>query len=295
MAVNLNIDKFWRDGYLILRRLFTPSEFKIIRDQVFASLEGRERRGEPLVDALADRHLKHWVYDERLVAVGKAILQSDRLAYFGDGGYAVLGHKYEAGVDVGGWHRDNTDRSNADAPDWQGRYSLIRFGLYLQDHRSQSGGLIVRRTSHNRILKGLSAHWYDRYVNTGVGDVGVWSMRIQHAGLGRCIRYSPRLALGPYLQRKLPEFLQAPFPREERAGFWISYAHPDHHLERHCQYLLTRSERLDMWRHSHYTDDTLLQCQSAGLEVIDMPTRMRVALANGEKIGQHKHHHSFGV
>jgi hypothetical protein len=291
--LDVDVDKFWRDGFLILRRLFSPAEFKTMRDQVFASLEGREKRGDPVVDALADPYLKYWVHDERLVTVAKAILQSERLAYFGDGGYAVLGHKYEAGVDVGGWHRDNTDRSSTDAPDWQGRYSLIRFGLYLQDHRRQSGGLIVRRTSHDQILKGLSAHRYDRYLNTGIGDVGVWSMRIQHAGLGRCIRYMPGLALGPYLQRKLPEFLQAPFPREERTGFWISYAHPDHHLERHCQYLLTRSERLEMWQHAYYTEDTLKQCQRAGLEVVDMPTRMREALASGEQVGQHKHHHAM--
>jgi hypothetical protein len=118
-------------------------------------------------------------------------------------------------------------------------------------------------------------------------------MRIQHAGLGRCVRYIPRLALGPYLQRKLPEFLQAPFPREERTGFWISYAKPDAHLERHCRYLLTRSERLDMWARAHYSDEVLRQCAQSGLEVVDMPTKLRNALAAGEEVGNHKHHQNL--
>lgn len=283
-------DKFWRDGYLILKNMFSAQEFASMRDDVFASLKGREQNGEPVVDALADAHLQHWVHDERLIKVAKTVLGGDNLAYYGDGGYAVVGHGYTPGKDVGGWHRDNTDRSNLDAPDWQGRYSLVRFGFYLQDHSASSGGLIVRRESHNRILRGWRAHLHDRYLNTGIGDVGVWSMRIQHAGLGRCLRGFPGFALGPYLQARLPEFLQAPFPQVERTGFWISYALDDHHLERHCKYLLTRSERLQMWSAAHYSPEVMEKCRASGLKVIDMPERMRAAVAAGEAVGQHRHH-----
>ncbi len=291
--VQVDTEKFWQDGFLVLRNLFEPEEFLEMRSQVFASLKGREERGEPVVDALADPHLHHWIYDERLLGAARAILGKSEVAYFGDGGYAVLGHNYQAGKDVGGWHRDNTDRSNLDAPDWQGRYSLIRFGFYLQDHRRTSGGLIVRKESHNRILRGTSAHLHDRYLNNGLGDVGVWSMRIQHAGLGRCVRGLPGLALGPYLQGKLPEFLQAPFPPEERTGFWISYALDDQHLERHCEYLLNRSERLGMWSDAHYTPEVLENCRRAGLKVIDMPARLRAAQAAGQPVGQHHHHYQM--
>jgi hypothetical protein len=246
-----------------------------------------------VVDALADPHLQRWVYDERFIQVAKKLLGGDNLAYFGDGGYAVVGHGYTPGKDVGGWHRDNTDRSHLDAPDWKGRYSLVRFGLYLQDHSSSSGGLIVRRDSHNRVLRGWKAHLHDRYLNTGIGDAGVWSMRIQHAGLGRCIRGFPGLPLGPYLQKRLPEFMQAPFPPVERTGFWISYALDDQHLERHCEYLLNRSERLAMWSEARYSPEVIASCNAAGLKVIDMPARMRAAMAAGKPVGQHKHHYQL--
>jgi hypothetical protein len=293
IASKVDNEKFWKDGYLIIRNLFSAQEFATMREQVFASLKGREERGEPVVDALADPHVRHWVHDERLIAVAKRLLDCQNLAYFGDASYAVLGHGYEAGKDVGGWHRDNTDRADTGAPDWQGQYSLIRFGLYLQDHSNASGGLIVRSQSHNRILRGWKAHLHDRYFNTGIGDAAVWSMRIQHAGLGRCIRGFPRLALGPYLQQRLPQFLQAPFPPEERTGFWISYARDDHHLERHCQYLLNRSERLDMWQHAYYSPEVLEQCAAAGLKVIDMPGRIRAAIAAGEPVGQQRRHYQL--
>ena len=289
----VDTEKFWHDGYLIVKNMFSPAEITRMREDVFASLSGREKNGEPVLDALADPHLQHWVHDERLISVAKKLLGADNLAYYGDGGYAVVGHGYTPGKDVGGWHRDNTDRSDVSAPDWESRYSLVRFGMYLQDHSRTSGGLIVRRDSHNRVLRGWKAHLHDRYLNTGIGEVGVWSMRIQHAGLGRCIRGFPGLPLGPYLQKKLPEFMQAPFPKLERTGFWISYGLDDAHLSRHCDYLMGRSERLEMWTHARYSQEILDHCTAAGLKVIDMPARMRQAIAAGDTPGKHKHHYQM--
>jgi hypothetical protein len=289
----VDVDRFYTDGFLVVRDLFTPQYFQEMRERVLESLRLRERTSAPVVDGLADPLLAHYVHDDKVLAVARRLLANKDVTYYGDSSYAVVGHNYQPGVHVGGWHRDNTDRSDTSLPDWNGRYSLIRFGFYLQDHRRTSGGLIVRRTSHNRILRGWAAHLCDRYLNTGPGDVGVWSMRIQHAGLGRCVRAMPWLPLGPHWQKTLPEFLQAPFGREERVGFWLSYALDDHHLDRHCTYLLGRSERLDMWRHAHYAPETLDACRAAGLKVIDMPSRMRAALAQGEAVGTHQRHYQL--
>jgi hypothetical protein len=118
-------------------------------------------------------------------------------------------------------------------------------------------------------------------------------MRIQHAGLGKCVRGLPGVALGPAMQRKLPRLLQAPFGKEERAALWISYGGDDHHLARHCEYLLTRSERLEMWRHAVYRPEVLQACAQAGLKVINMPERLRAALAAGKPVGQHRHHYQM--
>jgi len=293
MMLRIDRERFWRDGYLVVRQLFTPGEFAEMRRRVLESLRGRESTGAPPVDALADPLVREYVYDRRLMELARFLLESDDIAYFGDGSYAVVGHNYEPGRDVGGFHRDNTDRSDTSAPDWRGRYGLIRFGFYLQDHRRTSGGLMVRRTSHNRILRGWKAHLYDRYLNNGLGDVGVWSMRIQHAGLGRCVRGVPALAVGPTFQRRLPKFMQAPFGKEERAALWISYGAMGEHLERHCAYLLGRSERLEMWQHAYYDAEALMACRAAGLKVIDMPERMRAAVRQGNPVGQHRHHYQL--
>lgn len=292
MKTKINTERFWRDGYLVLRQLFSPAEFQEMRERVLESLRHREAEGAPVVDALADPLLRDYLHDERLLNAARTILGQDDIVYFGDAGYAVLGHGYEAGVHVGGWHRDNTDRSDPNAPDWQGRYTLIRFGFYLQDHRRTSGGLMVRRKSHGAMIWGLKAHASERYLNNGMGDVGVWNMRIVHAGLGRQLRGFPKIALGPDKQKRVPEVLQTPYTTETRIGFWVSYGIDDAHLKRHCDYLVNRTERLEMWKKAHYEPDVLAACEAAGLKVIDMPARMRAMQAAGEPVGEHKHHYS---
>ena len=208
------------------------------------------------------------------------------------GASPCLGRNYDPG-DAVGWHRDNTDRFDLEAPDWQVPYTLIRFGFYLQDHRRRSGGLMVRRQSHNIMMRGFQAQASERYMNTGPGDVVVWNMRLQHAGIGRCLRGFPGIALGPWKQRHIPEFLQAPYTAGERAAFWVSYGVDDAHLQRHCDYLVTRTERLHFWKESHYTPDVLALCDEAGLGVVNMPDRIRSMLAAGEPVGQHDHHYQF--
>lgn len=285
--------RFWREGYLLLRGLFSLSEFHDIRENVLESLRLREERGASATDALADPLLQDYVHDARLVTVARRLLERDDIVYYGDGSYAVVGHDYEPGVHVGGWHRDNTDRDDLGAPDWQRPYTLIRFGFYLQDHQRRSGGLMVRRKSHNIMMRGLQAQVNERYLNTGPGDVVVWNMRLQHAGVGRCLRGIPGIALGPWKQRRIPEFLQAPYTAGERAAFWVSYGIDDAHLKRHCDYLVTRTERLGFWKESHYTPEALALCDEVGLGVVNMPDRIRSMLAAGEPVGQHAHHYQF--
>jgi hypothetical protein len=294
-GIKIDVDRFWKDGFLIIRELFPKDYFEGLRARVVESLRQRERSNAPAVDGLSDPLTAEYIYSPRILEVARTLLGNRDIVYFGDSNYAVVGHGYDRGVHVGGWHRDNTDRSNTNLPDWQGRYSLIRFGFYLQDHRKTSGGLIVRRGTHNGMMRGIKAHMNDRYLNNGMGDVGVWSMRIEHAGLGRCIRGMPWLPLGPRWQALLPELVQAPFCEEERAAFWCSYALDDQHLQRHLDYLIGRTERLEMWRNSYYSPDVLKACASAGLKVIDMPARMRAMIAEGKSVGTHKHHYQMAV
>ena len=286
------VGRFWKHGWLVVRQLFNAEEFEDLRARVFRSLDAVEKGARPACDLLGDPELSSLVHDPRLVAAARRILGGDPV-YFGDGSYAVVGRGYDEITEATGYHRDNTDRSDLNAPDWQGRYSLIRFGLYLQDHRRHSGGLMVRDASHNKLIRGWRAYLHDRYLNTAMGDVGVWSMRLQHAGVGRFLRGFGQRGISPALQKHLPAVLQSPRWDRDRAAIWISYGLKDHHLQRHLDYLYGRRERLDMWKDSFYTADRLEECRKAGLEVIDAPAELRNRLSQGIEVGQHQHHYQL--
>ena len=58
-----------------------------------------------------------------------------------------------------------------------------------------------------------------------------------------------------------------------------------------CEYLINRTERLEMWRHAYYDPAVVAACAQRGLKVIDMPGRIRAALAEGRPVGEHQHHY----
>ncbi len=293
----LNEKKFLSDGFQILRGLFSPEEFKRMRESVYNSLKKNKAAGVQMVDALGDEFMAPYVYDSRVLDVARELLKSDNICYFGDASYAVIGHNYDVKTATG-WHRDNTDRTpNKSSPDWQTPYTLIRFGFYLQDHKNKSGGLMIRQKSHNGIKSKykIVTLLRERYINTNIGDVAVWNMRASHSGVGKCLKWFSQIAISPYLENKIPSFLIAPNTTEERAAFWVSYGINDAHLKRHCDYLMHRSERKKMWENSYYSPETLKACKEAGLQVIDMPSRMRQAIDNGEEVGGHDHHYQFNV
>jgi hypothetical protein len=281
------------EGYYMFRNFFQSGEIQELREKIIAAYNVRQESGTAQNDSLSNPTLAPYLYDERILDVARSILDTDRPIYFGDSNYAVVGHEYQPKRDAIGWHRDNTDRSNTSLPDWDGNYGLIRFGIYPQNHRFTSGGLMVRRTTHNRIVRGYKAHFLDRYLNNGMNDLSVWNMRIQHSGLGRCIRGLPWLAVGPSWQEKLPQWVQAPFAKKTRIGFWMSYGREGEHLDRHCDYLMGRAERKTMWQDSFYSADTLAACDAAGLTVRNMPEAMREALLAGEAVGHHQHHYQY--
>ena len=290
--MNIDTALFWNRGWSVLRGLFSSAEFEDLRERVLASLEDVEKSRRGQTDLLADSYLAPVVYDERLVAAARKIL-GGRPVYFGDSNYAVVGRGYDEFKDATGYHRDNTDRSDLKAPDWQSPYTLIRFGLYLQDHRKHSGGLMVRTGSHNEIIRGWRNYLRDRYLDTGVGDVGVWSMRLQHAGVGRCWRGFSRLGIPPSLQDKVPGWMQSPRWDRPRIGVWVSYALEGPHLTRHVEYLYGRSERVESWSNSFYDPDTLQKCAAAGLEVLDAPAELRRRIAAGVPVGIHSRHYQL--
>src|SRR3984893_10303078 len=232
-AIDFSVESFRENGYALIRGAFDSHEIEELRKNAFASADHKG-------DLLSNPLLRDFVLDERVLAIARKIL-GDTLVYFGDGNF-LLGEKSH------GYHKDNADREDLNAPDWQSDYTIIRFGLYLQDHSRHSGGLNVRLKSHNipNTQEGKNI-----YLRTRVGDLVVWNLRTSHSGAGRLLRLFPSVYLDPSHADPLPRLLFAPL-QGERGALFLTYGVDDNHLRRYLAYVQTRKYMVERWKHSEY-------------------------------------------
>ena len=260
MNAKLNIDKksFEENGYLVVKNVFTKEEIEQFREEAYRQYEldkkelltfqlpnlptkAKYSKG----DLLSKKLLNHVLLDERILSIGRTILGSEQLFYFGDSSYQI-------GTGLRGFHRDNIDRTNLDGPDWQGEYTLIRVGIYLQDHKNYSGGLKVKLGTHK------NADGKPIFVDTEVGDVGVWSLKTQHSGNAVRLKLFPNYSINTSGKENIiPSFLKKE-QQKERISLFMTFALKSSHLDRYInEYTLKREDTLAHARASKYDEKVL--------------------------------------
>ena len=253
---DLDVEMFWERGYTVLPGFYTPDEVAAFREGAYAS---RDQGG----DLLVNPHLRQVLLDGRMVEVARRLLGTDDIVYLGDSSFTINGTQR-------GFHKDNTDRLDPKAPDWEGRYTQLRFGIYCQDHSEHTGGLSVRVGSHDipNTTDGENV-----YVKTRPGDLAVWSMRITHSGNGMLLR-------DPQAPYPLPSE-QGRFSPEEvapadgdRIAVFVHLGANDSHAQRYGDYLKTRTYIVDAWRKRPYEAADLEAARAVGLTVRDMPAEV---------------------
>lgn len=191
-------------------------------------------------------------------------LLGDTPVYFGESACSI-------GDTDAGFHKDNPDKDDQNAPDWQTLlYPIIKMGIYCQDHRHNPGGLDLRARSHHS-----TNVWSGTYVyaDTALGDLVVWTLRTSHSGSGIMLRV-PRIPLDPSLLftrilRRLPKVLQASQP-VERMFLPITFGSESSHLERYIRYCRTRQFAVTCWRNSVYGPDVWEAAQGKPVKIRDM-------------------------
>jgi len=235
------IEKYKRDGYVIIRGVFSRDEVAEMRR--LAMLQVDEDKRDNLtrddvrkgflmskLDMLSNRHLRAVLFDDRILVIARALLAPHPIVYFGNAVYNI-------GFNRRAWHRDNVDRDyDLSAPDWQDEYRLINIGLYLQDHSEHSGGLKVRVGSHANI----SGPPFQ--LDTKAGDVAIWNLRLIHSAATIRLRFAPKFPyLPPQTHRKrghfvsennLPTWLQIPEEVTPRIAFFMCFGVKGPHLDR---------------------------------------------------------------
>lgn len=266
MSLNVDVDEFWRDGFTLIRGAYTPQEIEQFREDALATEHSHGG------DLLSNPRLNRIMLDGKMADIARQVLKRDDLVYYGDTAVAIREGKP-------GWHKDNTDRRDAKAPDWQSDYTQLRFGVYLQDHAKHSGGLNVRRGSHNipDMTTGEVVH-----VPSRVGDIGVWSMRITHSAGGTLLKWWPGRdrAPDPFDVDKInPKHI---LPRErQRIAIFSAIGADDSHLDRYLTYLRTRTYAAARWRKTDYTPEQVAGMEKIGVKVRDMKAEVLADPAAG--------------
>ena len=273
MKVSLSPDQleaFHRDGYTVVRGLFTADEIARLREGAYAAAaEAGMRPEDPASvpgfalpgDLASHPQLCHLVTDERLVSLAEQLLGAPPV-HFRDSAVGIGGSER-------GWHKDNrnSDRYDTGTPDWHGDYPLIRMGIYCEDHAAHSGGLAVRVGSHRpertarqrfaqarwglvrkvrdgvlirTLASGMLAKGKPVHVATRPGDVVAWNMRITHSGHSVRPRGLAKVKLPPFVEQRLPKALVRG-EEKTRVAIFLSYGAQSPHLARYVEWLKTRA------------------------------------------------------
>ncbi len=263
--------KFDTDGYQLVSRVFTPEEAEKMRKLVYEQYEIDGKKGLTFTlpnlatkakyakgDLLSKEKLHPILLDDRILEIASTVLGSKELIYFGDSTYQI-------GTGLRGFHRDNIDRTDLNGPDWKGEYTLIRLGIYLQDHKNYSGGLKVKAGSHKNPT-GKSV-----FIDSEVGDVAVWNLKTQHSGNAVRLKLFPNFSIDSAGKEGIiPAFLKKD-QQHERLSLFMTFALKSSHLDRYIkEYSLKRNDTLDNLRASKFSDDALALAKKKQVEVMKL-------------------------
>ncbi len=270
--------KFDTDGYLLVKNAFSSEEISNMRQLVYEQYEidtkknltfqlpnlatqARYAKG----DLLSKEKLNPILLDDRILKIARTVLNNDHIIYFGDSSYQI-------GTGLRGFHRDCIDRTDLTAPDWKGEYTLIRLGIYLQDHKNYSGGLKVKQGSH------LRANGKAVFVDTEVGDVATWSLKTIHSGNAVRLKMFPTISIDKG-EGRIPAFLKKD-QSTERISLFMTFGLKGAHLDRYIkEYELKRTDTLAHLKASKYTSKVLELAASKGVEILKLvPEQQEVAI-----------------
>ena len=219
--------EFEKNGWVILKNFFSEPEIAKIRQGTERSIKENLK-----IDLLCNPYLYELtVLNSKIIDVVKVLLDGDPV-YIGD---SSISNK-DLGMSL---HKDNPDRFDAMAPDWQSKYTVLRMGIYLQDYTAQSGGLILRDKSHL-----YPTRWKGKIINvrSTPRDLIIWNLRTTHSGNAKRLKLLPNVDVNPYVCKVMPDFMFRPSP-DERMALFLSYGKDDHHIKRYISYLKIRTPR----------------------------------------------------
>jgi ectoine hydroxylase-related dioxygenase (phytanoyl-CoA dioxygenase family) len=245
-----NQEKINKDGWILIKNVFTKEEINKFREYV---KKNKEHKG----DLLSADLLKGILIDERILSIFKESLGSDNLYYFGDSSvsYNSVGN---------GFHKDSRDRKNKNSSEFTDEnYSLLRLGIYLQDHSKHSKGLCLRSKSHlfPTTEKGKIIN-----VKSEIGDVVIWKLTTTHSANADIISLIPGISFHPRIARRFPSFMKQK-AIDPRIALFMTFGVKDDYSFSYISYLKTRQYAIDRWIKTKYNDELIRELKNKNVEV----------------------------
>ena len=271
MNSNFEVDKkfFEENGFLVVKQVFSPAEIADFRKKAYEqyALDQQKKLDFQLPNLatkakyakgdLLSKELLHTILlDDRIIKIARVILGNDQLVYFGDSSYQI-------GTGLRGFHRDNIDRTDLKGADWKGEYTLIRLGIYLQDHKNYSGGLKIKTGTHK------NADGKPVFVDSEIGDVVLWSLKTIHSGNAVRLKLFPNYSINTSGKESLvPAFLKKE-EQQERISLFMTFALTSSHLDRYMsEYTRKRAEMIEHAKASVHQPFVLEKKKKKNIEVI---------------------------
>ena len=204
------------DGFFVIRNFFSDEDIKkmILLCDDFC----KESVGVPFVhDLIRYDKIRRYAFQKDLIKLMTLLIGNDDLYYFGDSTIHFEPNK----------RIFHTDARPEGFVEKYRNYPIFRVGIYLQDHFNHSGGLKLRKGSHNKMIynkqniKGLikkkfKVHSIKSLFNIGrvvnlkskTGDLAIWNIKVEHSGGAVIPKLFSNLAFWPSIDNIIPPFLK---------------------------------------------------------------------------------------
>lgn len=268
--IAVNKKKFDEEGFLLIKNVFSKEEAAQLRKDAYKEFENDEQKKLTYKhpnntikarfakgDLLSKDLLRKYLLDDRILHIVKTVLGADPV-YFGDS-------NYHFGTGFRGFHRDNVDRKDMTAPDWDGPYPVVRLAIYMQDHYNYSGGLKIRVGSH------IHKSGKPIFIDSEEGDVVIWNLRTIHSGNAVRFKFFKNLMINKATREGLiPAFMKKDEQRE-RGALFMTFGLKSKHLDRYIQkIMIDRQDHVDYLMASRFDPKIIDLAKQKNLEVIKL-------------------------
>lgn len=273
------LKSYKKDGYVLLKNVFSPSEVVNFKNRVALLAKATNVDGSLVAgDVLSEESLRSILLDDRILDTLRVLL-GPKIVYFGDSTV-----RYDATEGTRGFHKDSLgdfeDPSSTEHP-------VLRIGLYLQDHARHSGGLKVRRGSHRHAFLGrsslkrlfvsaspqgalkLASFRLGWAINLDIepGDLVIWNHRIFHSGYAVRLKWLPGLCINPRFEKYIPKSWTRSYDGP-RAVLFASFGAPSISMDRFIKDRVEHASNIGHWEACHFDDPVIIQmCAQKGVDL----------------------------